>query len=372
MDKLLSMAIISLILFSCTQKKADTRMLMYIGTSNNNIEKGIELCYFDTVSGELSKAELATPILNPNYQCIDVSNNVLYSVGKLPLDSNTWATPVVVSYAIDANTGSLKGLSADSTYGSDPCYVAYNDLNKSMYVANYGSGNVSAYVIEKGEIKYKNTIQHFGNGPNENRQKGPHAHSINYSSPEGYIYAADLGADKLMVYKGINEGLQLIDSVVCHPGAGPRHFDFSPDGQLMAVLNELDCTVSLFEKDSAGIFKTALNTLTMLPDTFKSFSKAADIHFSPDGKFLYASNRGFHSIAIYKISDKQMEFVAWETEGINWPRNFTIDPSGNFLLVANKFSDNITVYQRDIITGLLKKLPYETQVEKPVCLTFYR
>lgn len=341
---------------------------MYVGTSNNNPQKGIELCYFDTISGSLSVTKVCANILNPSY--LDVDSNFLYSVGKLKMDSDQF-TPVVVCYSVDPASGELNVVSIDSTYGKDPCYVAYDSTTENLYVANYSSGNVSAYSVQQGKIDYKNSVQHSGFGPNVDRQEGPHAHSINVDPQSKYIYSCDLGIDKLLVYELVDEGLQLVDSIVCHPGAGPRHFDFSPDGNLMAVLNELDCTVTLFQKDLKGIYKEELKTLRLLPDTFQGFAKAADIHFSRDGKFLYASNRGFNSINIFKVAGSQIEFVGREMQGINWPRNFVIDPSGKFLLVANRKANSITVYRRNVKDGLLQKLPNSVTVEEPVCLKFF-
>lgn len=370
MYKAIIAVLMFLMLFSCSKKEINNQILMYVGTSNGNPEKGIEMCYFDTVSGGISATKLCAQILNPNYLAIDVKNNLLFSVGKLSTDSDEIA-PVVVSHSVNPNSGELVQLSTNLTYGDDPCYVAYNSSTQNIYIANYGSGNVSNYIFSEGNIKHKNTLQHYGSGPDKNRQNEPHAHSINEDLETNFVYSADLGSDKLMVYNVGDEGLQKVDSVICHAGGGPRHFDFSPNGKLMAVLNELDCAVSFYRKNDMGIFKEELNTLSMLPDTFSGFSKAADVHFSPDGKFLYASNRGFNSIAIFKVLEGGVEFVDWETHGINWPRNFTLDPTGKYILVANRDSNNITVYKRNLDSGLLTKLSHTTSVEKPVCLKFF-
>ncbi len=358
------------ILFSCSKQEINENILLYIGTASSDPEEGISYCYFNTKTGELSQPQIATKIIGPNFIHVDSEKKHVYAVGALINKESNQKQSVVCSYSIDSATNQLNKISEVSTYGDDPCFVEFNRDKNLVLSANYSSGNVSFYKDTDGKLSHIQSSTHYGTGPNKNRQEKPHAHSIRVDPTNRYAYAADLGADKIMVYNIASDSIQIQDSVTCKPGAGPRHLDFSPGGDMMAVLNELNSTVTTFEKDSNGIYKNEVMTIAMLPDTFKGFSKAADIHFSPDGQFLYASNRGFNSIAIFKVMDKKLQFVEWETEGINWPRNFSIDPSGKFILVANRDSDNITVYKRDLSSGSLTRLNYEVTINKPVCIKF--
>lgn len=356
-------------LLSCSSN--NKQLIMYIGNVDADQEEGISYCYFNSETGELSKPILTEKISKPIFLDIDKQNKVLYSVATIinPEDSST--TPSIINYSIDTKTAQLQYISQAPTYGKDPCFIEYNQTKNKLLVANYSSGNTSSYHLNNKSIQYEETYLHFGDGPNKGRQQGPHAHSIRFSPNNNYAYAADLGSDKIMIYQNNATNMQIADSIITHPGAGPRHIDFSPDAHIMAIVNELDCTISTYEKDSTDRYKKFIETITMLPDTFNGYSKAADIHFSPDGKFLYASNRGFNSIAIYKVEAKKLTFVGLKTEGINWPRNFAIDPTGKFILVANRDSDNITVYRRNIQDGTLEKLNFVAEIKNPVCLKFF-
>ncbi len=356
-------------LYSCSTQNINTKVLMYIGTSNNDSLKGIEYCYFDTVTGQISDPILADKMLNPNFLEVDTQNGFLYAVGATVKPEGK--VSIVRSYKVNESSGVINKIAEEEVHGKGACYVALDSSLKGLLVADYSSGEVEAYQVKNDKLNYLNSNQHYGDGPYEDRQKGPHAHSIDIDPSSNMIYSADLGADKLMVYKKTEAGLTIIDSVMCTPGVGPRHFDFSPDGKMMAVLNELNCTVTTFSKDEKGIFGKEMQTVTLLPDTFTAFSKAADIHFTADGKFLYASNRGFDSMATFKVVGNKLEFVEFITEGIKWPRNFAIDPSGNFILVANQNLDNISIYKRNKVTGKLTILNDVAKVEKPICIKFY-
>ena len=365
MNRFFFLLILITTIVSCGKKPVDHTVLMYIGTSNNDSLKGIEYCYFDTVSGQLSDPLLASAILNPNYLEVDTENNILYAVGDKAKQS------IVKSYKVDKKSAQITPISEEVVPGKGSCYVALDKTSKQLMVANYTSGSVVSYKVNDGNLKFVNSVQHYGNGPYEDRQTGPHAHSIDIDPKSNWIYSADLGADKLMVYQLNRGALELTDSVMCESGVGPRHFDFSPNGKLMAVLNELNCTVTTYAKNNKGIYSKELQTVTLLPDSFTAFSKAADIHFSADGKFLYASNRGFDSIAVFKVNGNTLQFVEFVSEGIEWPRNFAIDPSGNYLLVANQNQSDIIVFKRDKATGKLSAVTSKIEVQNPICIKFF-
>lgn len=370
MIRILYLLSIIFVVCSCNQPTPNAKVLMYIGTSTDDSLKGIEYCYFDTLSGQISEPMLANKIHNPNFLEIDTENNVLLALSRSQQKDGNGSA--LNHYNIDTSNGQLTLISQAAVPGQGPCYVALDKSGKRVMVANYSSGEVCAYKLDDGKLSYLNSVKHYGSGPNQSRQDKPHAHSIDIDPQSDFIYAADLGADKLLVYKMTNDGLVSVDSVMCKPGAGPRHFDFSPNGKMLAVLNELDCTVTTFAKDSSGIYKDEIQTLSILPDTFAGEAKAADIHFSPDGNFLYASNRGFNCIAVFAVNDSNLQWVEFMTDGINWPRNFAIDPSGNYLLSANRDGNNISIYKRNRETGKLTMLPYAAEVERPFCIKFHK
>jgi len=356
---------VSILIWSC-QSQNKKQQLIYLGNISGNANQGIQAAYFNPETGEISNPVSVAEIAQPNFLSIDIQDNIIYCVGK----DNSNNESVVGAFKINGDTTKFTKLSFAPVMGNGPCFIEYNKQSNKIITANYGSGNVCMYNSNKGSLSFLNSYQHTGAGPDKSRQEKPHAHSIRFSPDNEYLYAADLGADKIMIYEGNTNTFNPVDSIICTPGAGPRHIDFSPDGKTMAVVNELSSTLSIYNKQGS-LYTQHVQTLNMLPDTFKSFSKAADVHFTPDGKFIYASNRGFNSLAIYKVVEDKIEFIGWETEGINWPRNFAIDPSGNYILIANQKGNNITVYQRNIQTGLLTKLNHEISIESPVCIRFF-
>ncbi len=369
--KLLQLFLVALILISCQSKSTNDRKLIYIGTNNNDPSKGIAYTFFNEATGELSQPTYTGNLAGANFFDPDNINNRLFFVGTIinPIDSSE--TQSVVTFNVDKESGKLEQIANEFVHGAGPCFVEYNRENNKILVANYSSGNTSSFDYINNKITIDRTQQHYEHGPDQDRQEAPHAHSIRTEPNSNIVYSADLGADKIMVYQFVNSELQKIDSIACFPGAGPRHIDFSPKGDIMAVVNELNCTVTTYKKDSLGIFSEEIKTSPMLPENFEGFAKAADIHFSPDGNFLYASNRGFHSIVVYKVNDGNIELVQTFTESINWPRNFTISNDGDFVLVANRDSNNISVLKRDQQTGKLTFLNNNTNIESPVCVRFF-
>ncbi len=347
----------------------NTSVLMYIGSSNNDSLSGVQYCYLDTLTGALSQPQLVAPMLNPNFLEIDADNNILFATGDQKSGKET--SYIINAYKIKENGAKHSLISTVTVPGIHPCYVSLSNDKYFVFTANYTSGDVTSFINEDGKLSFLNSLKHEGSGPNKDRQEKPHAHSIDVDPYSTNLYAADLGSDKLMVYEMKETGLIKVDSVMCNPGYGPRHFDFSPQGQFLAVLNELDCSITTFEKDSTGIYRKELQTLSLLPDTFNGFAKAADIHFTPNGKFLYASNRGFDCIAVFKVNGKELVFEEFVSDEIKWPRNFAIDPSGQFLLVANRDLNNIVVFRINQDTGFLSKVSVQKVVENPICIKFY-
>ncbi|HET9478487.1 MAG TPA: lactonase family protein, partial [Pyrinomonadaceae bacterium] len=258
--------------------------------------------------------------------------------------------------------------------GADPCHLTVDQKRKSLLVANYTGGNLAVLPIQRdgGLGPAVDVEQHEGSGPRE-QQKSPHAHCIKLDRADRFAFSADLGSDKVMIYRftGKLEPAQQ-PSAKLHPGAGPRHLTFHPNGRYLYAINELDSSVTTFKYDAAKGTLAAFETVSTLPRDFKGTSYCADVHVSRSGRFLYGSNRGHNSIVVFAIDPhtarlKLVEHVS--TEG-KWPRNFVIDPSGRFLLVANQHTDNVVVFHIDAQTGRLTPAGQIAEIPVPVCLQF--
>lgn len=346
-----------------------SKYLLYIGTYTDGESQGIYVSHFDNETGTITEPKLAANLSNPTFQTITANKKYLWSIGR-SLNGEGWA----YGYEIDKSNGNLKEISNFSTLGNGPCYISVHENTKNILTANYGSGNVTNIPIdENGNISGSSfTNKHEGKGPNTDRQNEPHAHSIKVDLTGNFIYAANLGTDKVYAYTIEDNRLTLHKEIVIEPGSGPRHLDFHPSLKAMAVVNELNSTITLFKADSEGCFSEYVSTTTTIPANFTSNNQCADIHYSPDGMYLYASNRGHNSIVVYRVNQETMalDFVDWFMETIDWPRNFTIEPSGKFLIVANQKANSITVFKRDTKTGVLTFTGNRLNISKPVCVTF--
>jgi 6-phosphogluconolactonase len=346
------------------------KFVLYIGTYTDGTSKGIYLSEFDNQTGKITTPKLLTTLINPSYQCITSDNNFLWTV------SEDWGGPgKVINFSINPQNGELSQTASFLSKGNAPCYVSYHQSTNNALVANYNSGNVINIPVNASG-KANGTIysdQHTGSGPNTNRQNEPHAHFIKPDLDEKYVYSANLGTDKIYVYCLVNNELDRISEIEMLPGSGPRHIAFHPSRKAMAVISELNSTVTVFTPDNEGIFNILLETKSTLPADYMNNNQCADIHFSPDGNYLYASNRGHNSIAVYKVDEETMKIELTElyTKDINWPRNFLITPNGEFLIVANQNSNSIEVLKRNIDTGKLTQTEFKQHISKPVCVTLY-
>lgn len=358
--------VLGLLQFSCVSSSqngedSDSRYL-YVGTYTGEGSDGIYRYTYNHETGAMSDRILVAPMSNPSY--LTISGDLLFAVSEEKEGAR------MVSYAIDEE-GLLDSISSVSISGAHPCYVEYCPDFDLVIAANYTSGSMSVFSVNKaGQIDPKEKqIHQQGSGPNFDRQEGPHTHSV-VSAPDGKIlYSANLGSDKLYLYN-MRRKMLLVSEVEVAPGSGPRHLAFHPNQKIMALANELSNTVTLFEKNKRGEYVTETQTISTLPDDFSDFSKAADIHFSNDGKFLYASNRGHNSIVCYSFDEEtnQLQLIGWISTGGETPRNFIID--GQFLIVANQDSDNIVVFRIEE-NGMLDLVQVEDGISKPVCIKAY-
>lgn len=348
----------------------------YVGTyTTGRKSEGIYLYNLDQTSGELRHLSTTTGVVDPSFISISPDRRFLYAVNELE-DFGGKKSGAVSAFAIDRRTGVLKFLNQQPSMGASPCYIIVDHSGKFVLVANYSGGNVAVFPVNKdGSLGGLTDLkQDSGKGPNAERQEGPHAHCIELDPAGRFAYLCDLGADKIMIFRF--ESGKLIPNRVpwfaAKPGAGPRHLTFHPGGKFVYVINELHATVTALVQDrSTGELKE-VQTLPTLPANFTDPDTSADIHVSPDGQFLYCSNRGHDSIAAFKIDQRtgELSFIAHEPTGGKTPRNFAIDPSGEFLLVANQNSDNIVTFRRDSKTGRLTPTGHVAEVPAPVCLKF--
>lgn len=348
----------------------------YVGTyTQTGTSDGIYLCLMSPLTGELT-IKNSFKSVNPSFLITDRLRTRLYAVNEVG-DFLGKASGGVSAFAIDRPNLNLRLLNEQATQGADPCHLTLDRRGKTLLVANYTGGSITAFPVRSdGTIGMATEVkQHEGSSIKE-QQKGPHAHCIILDKSGRYALAADLGIDKVMIYRFDPVTGKLIPgkpaSAELQQGAGPRHLTLHPNGKYLYVINELDSTMTAFAYNGLNGTLTHIETISTLPSDFSGVSYCADVHVSRSGKFLYGSNRGHNSIVVFEINQrtgklKLLEHVS--TEG-NWPRNFTIDPSGQFLLVANQRSDNIVTFAIDPVTGRLKSTGHVAQIPVPVCIRF--
>ncbi|HWR51325.1 MAG TPA: lactonase family protein [Bryobacteraceae bacterium] len=357
---------------------ADMDYLVYYGTYTGSESKGIYVSRFDARTGKLSQPELAGEVPSPSFIAFNPNGKYLYAASEVnSFDGKR--TGAVAAFAIDKTTGKLAHINTVAAGGTGTCFVAVDRSGRVVLAANYGGGSVASFAVrEDGGLEAaKSVITHSGKGANPQRQERPHAHSINASADSRFAVAADLGIDKLMVYKLDPAAAALTPNdppfLATKPGAGPRHFAFHPNGKLAFVINELDSTLSSLSWDAAKGVLAEIRTVTTLPKDFSGESYPAEVAVHPSGKFVYGSNRGHDSIAVFGVDAggalTPVEHVS--TQG-KWPRNFSVDPTGTWLIVANERTNNVVVFRIDGKTGKLTPAGASVELSKPVCVRFYK
>lgn len=349
--------------------------LVYIGTYTKAGTPGIHCFAMDTKTGKLAALGSTDAGANPTFLAVHPNGKFLYAANETGNAAQNQGGEVS-AYAIDRRSGKLTPLNRASSVGAGPCHLVVDAAGKHVLLANYGGGSVAAVAIKEDGSLGQGTafVQHEGSSVTP-RQKGPHAHSINLDKANRYAIAADLGLDKLLVYRfdGSSGKLSPNDPPAASvaPGAGPRHFAFHPSGQVAYVINELNSTVTVFEYDAETGRLTELQTLGTLPEDFSGNSTTAEVVVHPSGKFVYGSNRGHDSIALFRVRDDgRLESLGHESTGGKTPRNFAIDPSGQFLVAANQGTNNVLVFRIDQSTGKLQRTDVEVEVPSPVCVRF--
>ena len=350
--------------------------LVFVGTyteTEGSQSEGIYVYRIDISSGELMLERVIKDILNPSFLEIHPGGHFLYAVNEVQ-NHRGQAGGGVSAFSIESDQVNL--LNDQSSQGSDPCYVSVEQTGRFALVANYTSGRIAIFPIQPdGQLgAASDVLQHTGSSVHPERQNGPHAHCILPDPTNRFAIAVDLGLDKLLIYQMDLKDGKLYQHAEVHvrSGAGPRHLTFHPNGQLAYLINELNSTLISYRYDSEhGTFEE-LQTVPALPQDFDGENLCADIHISPDGRYLYASNRGHDSIVCFFIDQEtgRLMYRNHTSTGGREPRNFAIDPSGAFLLVANQKTNNIVTFRIDAEGGRLSKTGHEVEVSMPVCLKF--
>jgi 6-phosphogluconolactonase len=363
-------------MFALADGPAQGQYLVYVGTYTGHGSKGIYVYRFDSSKGKMISLGLGAETIEPSFLAIDSSGRFLYSANEIA-DYGGQPTGAVSAFVIQPETGKLSLLNQVSSRGAAPAHITLDRTGKYALVSNYTAGSVAAFpVLKDGRLgEATSLVQHKGSSVNSQRQKGPHAHAIALSTDNRFAIVADLGLDELLVYsfdsaKGtLGANPQIVKAT---PGAGPRHLAFSSDGRFLYVINELQSTVVTYSYNPATGALHELQTLSTLPKTFSGNNTAAEIEIHPSGKFLFASNRGHDSIAVFAIDSGTGTLTPVENDPTKGktPRNFAIDPTGSWLLAANQDTDNIVVFRIDQKTGHLTPTGDVAQAPSPTCLKF--
>ena len=350
---------------------------LYVGTYTKGESKGIYAYTYNASSGDLKPLGLVAETKNPSFLADDPAGKLLYAVNEVG-DYEGKSSGAVTAFRIDRPTGNLSQLNQVASRGADPCYISFDKTGKYALVANYTGGNIAVFPVESdGRVGEASAfVQHMGKGANPERQEGPHAHWVETSPDNRYAIASDLGLDELLVYH-FDSGKGAVTPndppfAKTAAAAGPRHVSFSPDGKFAYAIAEMNSTITVFSYDASRGRLQAIQAVSTLPKDFKGENDTAEIHVHPNGKFLFGSNRGHNSIAVFSIdkrSGRITEAGDFPTQG-KMPRNFEIDPTGTRLFVANMDSDNIVVFKIDQKTGALTPTGQTLAAPVPVSLRF--
>jgi 6-phosphogluconolactonase len=370
--KLLS--ILFLIPFLANIQPMQKKQFLFVGTYTSGESEGIYVYEFNPATGQFNHVSTAKGLSNPSFLTVAPDKKHLYAVSEFGKDR----AGSVYAFSFNPAAGQLSLLNQQDGVGNGPCHISMDPAGKFAITGNYAGGSISVMPVRAdGSVgPAAQTILHAGSSIVESRQKGPHVHSINFSPDGKQVFVPDLGTDKIMVYD-FSEGHAIAPLrpastpfVSVEPGGGPRHFTFSPNGQFAYVVHEISGKVTAFRYKNGTLLP--LQTISGAPADYEgTVFSSADIHVSPDGRHLYMSNRGeLNNISIFSINAQtgQLTLTGHQPSGGRHPRNFMIDPSGQYLLAANQNGNNIVVFRRDAATGLLTPTGQEIKVPNPVCL----
>jgi len=339
--------------------------------------QGIYTFEIDSISGEINYLDCLKNVINPTHFVFNSNGQYLYTVNEHWFDLGPTGT--ISSYAVDRFSNKINLINRQSSGGLAPCFISIDRYDQFVFVANYQTGEIAAFLLladgQIGELIEVHKLE--GNGPHE-EQDGPHPHCILADPSNKYVIVTNLGADLILIYRlDIIAGKPLLrDPVTFHtePGDGPRHLIFHPNNHFIYVINELSSTIIVFEYTSRMARLMPVQRISTLPDSFRDDNTCADIHITPSGEFLYGSNRGHDSIAVFSVNrfTGKLDPVDYISSGGRSPRSFTIDPTGTFMFVANQDSDNIVSFVIDQRSGIIQRTGYQIEIPTPVCVKLSR
>lgn len=368
MNKILASIMVSTGLAAQAQSGKE---MMYVGTYSVRGSEGIYVFEFDRKAGTMQPVQVVSNAKSPSFLAIHPSGNYLYSANE-----GADKQGGVGAYAIDRATGKLQLLNEQSSLGDGPCHISIDQTGKTAFVSNYGGGSLAVLPINAdGTLgAATDSVQDVGKGPNAQRQEKAHVHSATLAPDNRFVYVADLSTDKVNIFDVDAKSGKVKPAATPYasvkPGAGPRHFTFHPNGKYAYLVEELTSTVAVFSRNAqTGALTLIEGNIQTLPAGFSGQNTSADIHIDPSGKFLYQSNRGANTLAIFTIgTDGRLTKVGDQSTEGKTPRNFLIDSKGDFVIVANQDTDNITIFKRDQKTGKLTYTGQTVKVPAPVCV----
>jgi len=365
-----SLGVLLLAMSTLPSAAASREWIVFVGTYTRQASKGIYAYRLTSTDAKLTPLGLAVETSNPSFLAVHPNQRFLYAV-------NENDTGTISAFAIDSRTWRLKLLNTVSSRGSGPCHLALDTTGKWIFVANYNNGSIAALPVATdgslGEAAV--SVQHSGSSIDARRQSGPHAHSVNISPDNRFLAVTDLGLDEVLIYRFDAKAGSLTPhdppAIKTTPGSGPRHLAFGPDGRFAWVVNEMSATVTALSYDrTLGKF-TRAQDVSALPRDFGGTKNGAEILVHPNGKFLYTSNRGHDSIAIFKPEGGVLSTSAtWVPSRGKTPRSFAIDPEGAFVVAANQGSNNLAVFRVDTKTGGLSPAGDVVEAPLPVSVVF--
>lgn len=359
--------------------KESERLLVYIGTGTQGSSKGIYRTWFNPTDGTLAPVAVAAELSNPTFLAVHPQRPLLYAASELSASAGKDAR-AMSAFAIGPKDGALTPLNQQASGSISECHLAIDHSGQYVLATSYSDGTVTSLPIEAdGRLgKLACVVQHKGSSVVPNRQSTPRAHGVYFDAPNHHALVADLGLDKILMYRFDTSNGKLTanepPSISMAPGAGPRHFAFHPNGRYGYVINEIDSTITAMTYDAERGVLAMLQTVSTLPEQCKERNSTAEIQVHPSGRFLYGSNRGHDSIVAFAIDDQtgKLRLIGHEPTQGKAPRHFMIDPSGKFLLAANQGSDNVVVFQIDAETGKLSATGHTLAAPTPMCIVMLR
>lgn len=358
----------------------ETKLLLFTGSYASAEESGVQVFEFDgAAGGTLRLLDKVQGLTNPTFVNVDTAANRLYTIGEKPNGAGG-KEGEVVTFAFDAANGKLSELNRMNTMPAignrqtTTCHISRDLSDEYIVVCSYHGGSVGLITLNEDKVAdvLTDVAIHSGHGHHPERQDRPHVHSANFSPDGQYIFVCDLGLDLIRAYTINKEThkLEVHGDTILHPGAGPRHFSFHPDGKSAYVINEVDSTITSFTYDSANGKLHTVDTVSTLPENFTEENTCAEITISVDGNYLYASNRGADNIVVFAVDKESakltlIEFVS--TRG-GHPRHFALTPDGAYLIVANRDGNNLVVFAIEAESGRLSYTGNTAEVSKPVCV----